>query len=119
VKAERADVKRTGTGEYEVTLHVVARKLRADSSGKETEVPMDDLIEIGVFAADSGQGSGAPLHLERHRIHSGKQALRIIVSKAPARAGIDPYRRLIDRNGDDNMSDVHADVVSATTRPRP
>jgi hypothetical protein len=30
----------------------------------------------------------------------------VIVDKAPTRAGIDPYNKLIDRVSDDNMIDV-------------
>ncbi len=75
VKAERARVEPTGTGAYRVTLDVVARKVRADSVGRETEVPMDDMVEIGVFAPGGGEGPGAPLHLARHRIRSGRQTI--------------------------------------------
>jgi len=57
---------------------------------------MDDLIEIGVFAPGDGDGLGESLYLERHRIRSGEQTIRIIVPREPARAGIDPYKELID-----------------------
>ena len=106
VKTERAAVEPTGTGEYRVTLDVVAKKLRADSVGNETEVPMNDLVEIGVFAPGEGDGLGEPLYLKRHRIRSGKQTIRIIVPREPARAGIDPYRKLIERERDDNVVGV-------------
>ncbi|MGH7576156.1 MAG: ABC transporter permease/M1 family aminopeptidase [Longimicrobiales bacterium] len=106
VKTERAVVEPTGAGEYVVTLDVVARKVRADSVGNETEVPMNDLIEIGVFAPGEGGSLGEPLHLERHRIRSGEQTIRITVSREPARAGIDPWRKLIDRQGADNVVEV-------------
>ena len=108
VKAERASVQRTATGTYQVTLDVVAKKTRADSVGTETEVPMDDLVEIGVFAADSGDGLGAPVYLKRHRIRSGKQTISISVPREPARAGIDPYRKLIDRVREDNVVTVES-----------
>ena len=49
--------------------------MRADSVGKETEVPMDDLVEIGVFAPGEGDGLGEPLYLKQHRIRSGKQTI--------------------------------------------
>ncbi len=108
VRADRARVEPTGTGEYTVTLDVVAKKLRADSVGNETEVPMDDLIEIGVFVAGEGEGPGEPIYLERHRIRSGAQTITLTVPREPARAGIDPYHRLIDRTADDNFVTVTA-----------
>ena len=66
-------------------------------------MPMDDVIEIGVFAPGSGGALGEPLYLKRHRIRSGTQTITITVPKEPARAGIDPYRKLIDRDGRDNV----------------
>ena len=103
VKTERAAVERLNTGEYQVTLDVVAKKMRADRVGKETETPMDDFVDVAVLGPNS-----ASLYLQRHRIHSGKQTIRINVRSAPSRAGIDPYRKLIDRQGADNVVEVKA-----------
>lgn len=106
VKTERVVVQPTGTGEYGVAIDVVAKKMRADSVGNETEVPMDDFVEIGVFAQGKGDSLGAPLYLKQHRIRSGKQTISITVPREPARAGIDPSNKLIDRNREDNVVDV-------------
>jgi ABC-2 type transport system permease protein len=106
VETRRAVVARTDGGRYEVTLDVVAKKVRADSVGRETETPMNDLVEIGVFAPGTGDGLGAPLYLRRHRIRSGRQTIRVTVPREPARAGIDPWRKLIDREREDNVADV-------------
>ena len=106
VETRMATVARTADGQYRVTLDVAARKVRADSVGRETETPMDDLVEIGVFAAGEEGGTGAPLYLRRHRVRSGAQTITVTVPRAPARAGVDPYRRLIDRDRSDNVVDV-------------
>ena len=106
IKTERVVVQPTGTGECVVAIDVVAKKMRADDVGNETEVPMDDLVEIGVFAQGSGESLGAQLYLQRHRIRSGKQTIRITVPGVPARSGIDPSRKLIDRNREDNVVDL-------------
>ena len=108
VRAERATVEPTATGEYEVTLTVGAKKMRADRAGRETEVPMDEWVEIGVFAAGEGDELGEPLYLERRRIRRGDQTIRITVPLEPVRAGIDPYRKLIDRQRDDNVIGLEA-----------
>jgi hypothetical protein len=105
VRAKGATVERTETGEYEVTLVVTGRKGRADSVGNMTEVPMNDLVEIGVFASGDDD-RGAPLYLKQHHIRSGEQTIRITVPREPARAGIDPRRRLFDRQRDDNVVTV-------------
>ncbi len=117
VKAQRAAVRRTEGGAYEVTLDVVAKKVRADSIGTETEIPMNDLVEIGVFVAGGENALGAPLHLQRHRIRSGKQSITITVAREPARAGIDPYHKLIDRERGDNMVDVATTATAAARMP--
>jgi hypothetical protein len=116
LRTEAATVEPAGNGEYRVTLDVVARKVRADSVGNETEVAMDDLIEIGVFAPGEGGGLGEPLYLERHRIRSGAQTIVITVPRAPARAGIDPWRKLFDRARDDNVVAVEVADAAITRR---
>jgi hypothetical protein len=65
---------------------------------------MNDLVDVGVFAANPKDGKelGAPLYLRKQRVRSGDATLRIVVDQPPARAGIDPYHKLIDRNSDDN-----------------
>jgi len=102
VKTQSAAARRLPGGRYEVTLEVTAQKLRADANGIETARPMDDLIEVGIFAA----GKNDPFSLTRHRIHSGKQTIRIIVPQEPSRAGVDPSRKLIERERDDNVAEV-------------
>ena len=90
----------------------MAKKVRADSVGRETEIPMNDLVEIGVFAPGNDDGPGEPLYLTRHRIKSGKQKIKVTVPREPARAGIDPYRKLIDREREDNIVVVKAAVAT-------
>jgi aminopeptidase N len=84
-------------GRYEVTLKVMAKKVRADESGAQTDVPMDDLVDIGVLGDDD-----TPLYLQKHRVRSGESTFTLEVSGKPARAGIDPVVKLIDRRPDDN-----------------
>lgn len=91
-----------GNGAWRVTLDVEAQKFRADGSGKESEVPMNDLVEIGVF----GDGKADPLYLQKHRIRSGRQRISVVVKEKPARAGVDPRLLLIDRNWSDNQRPV-------------
>ena len=75
-----------------MTLDVRARKVVVDEAGVETEVPMDDWVEVGVF------GEGEP-YMQKHRIRSGKQTITVTVPRKPARAGIDPEQPA-DRSGD-------------------
>lgn len=96
-----------GSGAWRVTLDVEAQKFRADGSGKETEVPMDDFVEIGVFGAPkNGKAIADPLYLQEHRIRSGRQRISVVVKGTPSRAGVDPRLLLIDRNWSDNLRPV-------------
>jgi len=86
---------------------VTARKVAVDGVGAETEVSMDDWVEIGVFApADEEEELGEPLHFEKRRLRSGAQSITVTVPRKPGRAGIDPYHLLLDRDVQDNAREV-------------
>jgi len=86
-ETQRATAQQTEAGAWQVTLDVRGRKIVVDEAGVETEVPMDDWIEVGVFE------EGEP-YLQKHRIGSGKQTITVTVPQKPARAGIDPRHLL-------------------------
>lgn len=117
VKTRSATAVARPDGSYEVTLEVDARKLYADGKGVETESPLDEPFDIGVFTAEPGKHgftAASVLHMERHPIHSGKQAVTVVVDKRPVFAGVDPYNKRIDRNSDDNLA-----VVDVRALPSP
>ena len=117
VRADEARVEPVGDGSYRVTLTIEAKKVQSDRIGNETEVPMNNLVEIGVFGpARGGDGPGEPLYLERHRLRSGTQMITVTVRREPGRAAVDPYGKLIQRNAADNRVDVNA--VTAAPRGR-
>ncbi|KFA94119.1 ABC transporter permease/M1 family aminopeptidase [Archangium violaceum] len=111
-KTERAMAEQLGAGTWQVTLDVRARKVVYDSTGVETEVPMDEDVPIGVFGP-AGEGAGglsAPLDVRLHRIRSGEQTITVTVPREPVLAGIDPYHLLDweERADDDNIEAVKA-----------
>jgi ABC-2 type transport system permease protein len=103
-KAVSAAVTGTPDHKYKVTLVVQARKVKSDGSGNESTMPLNDLIDIGVFSGKKEEEK--PLYLQKARITQPKQTFEIVVDQMPTRAGIDPYNKLIDRDSDDNMTDV-------------
>ncbi|WP_251951720.1 ABC transporter permease/M1 family aminopeptidase [Salinibacter ruber] len=108
-RATKATYTKTEDGQYRVDLTVEAHKQQADSIGASpTEAPMDLPVEIGVFAksADVGADEQQVLHKRKRRVTSGEQKISVVVDEKPARAGIDPYGLLIDRNTDDNLTSV-------------
>ncbi|HEV2847283.1 MAG TPA: hypothetical protein VG477_20690, partial [Thermoanaerobaculia bacterium] len=93
--AERATAQQTGAGAWRVTLDVRARKMVYDIAGVETEMPMNEWVEIGIFApAGKGGELGEPIYVRKHRIRSGEQTITVTVPRKPVLAGIDPYHLL-------------------------
>jgi hypothetical protein len=102
----KAVAEQTAAGTWRVTLEVEARKEIVDTAGVETTLPMDDLVEIGVFAPLlEGQVERKVLHRQKHRIRSGRQTITVTVSERPSHAGIDPYN-LLDWEEGDNIEQV-------------
>ncbi len=110
LETERATAVETKAGTWQVTLDVLARKKVYDSASVETEVPMNEWVEIGVFgAAERGHDElSAPLYVKMHRIRSGEQTITVTVPRKPDLAGIDPYHLLDweERDDDDNIDVV-------------
>jgi hypothetical protein len=96
--ADSASARRRADGKYEVTIRATAGKVRAGELGEEREVPLKDYIEFGV---DDDKGN--PLARERRLVDRRAQTVTLVVDGRPARAGIDPDNKLIDRKPTDNM----------------
>jgi aminopeptidase N len=91
-------------GKYKVKLAVEARKLKSDGLGAETETPLNDWIDVGVFSGDPNHEK--VLYLEKRKFIGKDNSIEVIVNEKPERAGIDPYHKLIDRKPDDNTVNV-------------
>lgn len=109
IQTRSAAVKKRPDGRFDVTLTVQARKLYADGEGKETEAPLNEVLDVGLFTAmpgDKGFSGKSVMTMVKRPIRSGTQTLTFTVDKAPRYAGVDPYNYLIDRNSDDNVARV-------------
>jgi aminopeptidase N len=94
-------------GKYDVTVNVETHKFEADEKGNETEVPVDDWIEVGALAAPAkGKKYGAVLHRERIHMKTGPATYTFITDTQPDKAGIDPLDLLVDRMPDDNLAKI-------------
>jgi aminopeptidase N len=104
---KEATAKDLGNGQWEVTIQAECRKLKADELGKETEVPLNDWMEIGAFAKPEGDKKyGKTLHRQRVKITQQDNTFTFRVSEKPDKAGIDPFRMLLDREPKDNVKVV-------------
>jgi ABC-2 type transport system permease protein len=107
IKTTGVAVKKRADGRYDVALTVEARKLYADGKGKETDAPMAETLDVGLFTTMPGDKSFSARNVvafERRPIRSGRQTLGFVTGTAPRFAGVDPYNKLIDRNSDDNIA---------------
>ena len=86
---------------YKVTLTVNTAKRKADGSGNETPMALNDLIDVGVFSGTKEHLK--PLHMEKQWFKTDSSTVAFIVDEKPTFAGIDPYNKLIDRNPEDNL----------------
>ncbi len=102
-KATEATFSETTNGKYLVKLNIEAQKFRADSLGVETEIPINDWIEIGILDKDDD-----PIYLAKHKINSKNMLLEIEVNKEPVKAGIDVCHKLIEKEINNNVVDVVA-----------
>ena len=109
MKASDAVAHRRADGHYEVRFTVDGRKLYADGLGHESEVPLDELFDVGAFTVEPGKEGytrGSVLSLQRMAVKTGKQTVTLVLDEAPKLVGIDPFNERIDRNSDDNLTSV-------------
>ena len=103
---EASAQKRTD-GKYDVTIHVEAQKFKADPKGNETEIPVNDYVDIGAFAKPAKDKKfGDTVYRERVHITQKDSTFTFTTAVLPEKAGIDPFDLLIDRVPDDNVRDV-------------
>ena len=100
-KTDSSFYKELGKDKFEVTLKVSSEKFRADSTGTETNIPMSDWIDIGVYTKTKSDKDSL-IYLKKHKITKKENKFKLIVKNKPRKAGIDPLHKLIDRHSDDN-----------------
>jgi ABC-2 type transport system permease protein len=109
VKTTAATATQRRDGRWDVAVTVEARKLYADGKGVETEAPLNETFDIGLFSAEPGKGAfdaGNVLLFQRRPLRSGVQTFRFTTATKPSFAGADPYNKWIDRNSEDNVRKV-------------
>ncbi len=94
-------------GKYDVTIQFESRKFKDDPKGNETEVPVDDWIDIGAFAKpEKGKQYGNTLYRDRVHVTQLRSTQTFTVDELPDQAGVDPFLLLVDRIPDDNVKKV-------------
>lgn len=105
-RALKTTYKKSGNG-YEVTLTTTSEKFRSDGLGRETAIPINDYIDVAVFAEpENDYTAGKVLAYKRVRVTKKDNTYTFTTKEKPYQAGIDPYNYLIDRIPDDNLKPV-------------
>jgi ABC-2 type transport system permease protein len=107
LKTEKAVASPTSSGKWKVTMDVYARKYTVDKKGTQTDVAMNDWIQIGVYGVPGKTTADTNLYRQQHRLRPGQQRIEIEVTDKPGSAGIDPNHLLFDLNRKDNRMDVN------------
>lgn len=90
---------------FDITLTIEAALNRADGQGQETAIEFTDLVDIGLFSADP-ENLGADdfvMYLQKHQIKTGTNEIKLQVKGKPKFAGVDPFVKLVDKDGADNI----------------
>ncbi len=110
-KVTSARTRAGADGQWETTLVVEARKLYANGQGQESEAPLEEDFEVGLFASEPGSAEftrDSVLSFERRPVRSGHQEVVLRSATRPQYAGVDPYNKRIDRETDDNLVAVES-----------
>ena len=107
-RMKEATYRKIEDGIYEVNLTVESKKIKADSLGNETNLAINDWIDIGLFADADEEDL---LFQKRVKINQETMDFTFVVDTIPAKAGIDPRHLLIDRVFKDNIKSVKEELV--------
>jgi len=90
-------------GRYALRVVTQTRKMVADSTGLETDVPMEDLLDLVVYGERSVPGEDTPvLRAVRYHFTGGESTIDVEVEGKPARVILDPFYTVVDRTPEDN-----------------
>ncbi len=100
-KMEEASYKKVDDGKYIVNLNVETIKYYADSVGNQIEASLNDYIYVALL-----DEKGEAFYYQKHLFTENTTTIQIVTDQIPAKAGVDPYLVLIDRETENNICDV-------------
>ncbi|MES2519105.1 MAG: M1 family aminopeptidase [Bacteroidota bacterium] len=104
-KVEKAEYVANKDKTFEVTLTLNSEKFRADSSGNQVPIKLNEWIDVGIYGKDA-KGDDKLLYLKKYHFTKKDNVIKIKVNEEPTKAGIDPINILIDRHSSDNVKVV-------------
>jgi ABC-2 type transport system permease protein len=107
LRVEDATAETLPGGRYRVTVTVRGRKtLDPGGNVTPTVVPLDEQIDVAVYAENPLTRNAVPVYAGKHRIHSGETRLTFEVSSRPAFISLDPFERRIELERADNVRSI-------------
>lgn len=95
---------------YKLDIDLNCYKVRSDSIGNETEIPLDDWIEVLAFSESVVNGTKvkeiANPDNRWFKLHSGNNKITFSVATKPVEVGVDPLYKLVDKNVFDNIESI-------------
>ena len=76
------------------------REILAETT-RDTFTPLNDYIYVALMDEDNNE-----FYYQKHKFDTNEKSLQIITDQKPAKAGLDPFLVLIDRNMDNNKMRV-------------
>ncbi|MDR5589606.1 hypothetical protein [Christiangramia sp. SM2212] len=81
-----------------VSLDIESHKFSADEKGKIKKLPLNEYVEIALYANSSEYEFGEQIYLKRYHLDAENQKIEIVVPVKPDGVAIDPRRLFSDRD---------------------
>jgi hypothetical protein len=88
-------------GKFQVDLKLKSAKFYVDSIGNQTEIALHDYIYVALMDEDDNE-----FYYRKHKFDTNEKSIQIITDQKPAKAGLDPFLVLIDRNMENNKMKI-------------
>ncbi|HEX8244753.1 MAG TPA: M1 family aminopeptidase, partial [Longimicrobium sp.] len=107
LRVEGASAQPLPGGRYRVTATVRGRKTLDPGGGvRPTEIPLDEMIDVAVYAGHPLTTDAAPLYAGKHRLRTGQTEVTFEVRGRPGFISLDPFERRIEAERADNVREV-------------
>lgn len=107
LRVEGASALELPDGSYRVTATVLGRKTFDPAGGvTPTEAPLDELIDVAVYAGHPLSTNAAPLYAGKHRLRTGQTDVTFDVGGRPGFISLDPFERRIEAERADNVREL-------------
>jgi ABC-2 type transport system permease protein len=107
LRVESATAQPLPGGRYRVTAKVRSRKTIDPGGGTPvTEAPLDEAIDVAVFADDPIDTGAMPLYAAKHSLRGGLAEVTFEMQGRPGYISLDPFERRIEAERADNVRQV-------------